>query len=62
MAPNVGMELNLVRNDDVVITQGPGRRVEVEVGDRIDDDSTMDQPKEVEVGRRSSSSLSLSGI
>ena len=30
-----------------------------EVGDRIDDGSTMDQPEEVEVGRRASSSLEL---
>ena len=39
-----------------------GRRVEVEVVDRIDDDLTMDQPDEVEVGRRSGSSLFPSGI
>ena len=38
-----------------------GRRVEVEVGDRIDVGSTIDQPKEVEVGRRSGSSLFPSG-
>ena len=35
-----------------------GRRVEDGGGgDRIDDGSTMDQPKEIEVGRRASSSL-----
>ena len=40
-----------------------GRRVEMEeVGDRIDDGSTMDQTEEVEVGRRSGSSLFPSGI
>ena len=33
-----------------------------EVGDRIDDGSRMDQPEEVEVGRRASSLLFLSGI
>ena len=37
-----------------------GRRVEV--GDRIGDGSTMGQPEEVEVGRRSSSLLFTSGI
>ena len=36
--------------------------MEDEVGDRIDDDLTMDQIEEVEVGRRSGSSLFLSGI
>ena len=39
-----------------------GRMVDVEVGDRIDDGSTMDQPEVVEVGRRSGSVLFLSGI
>ena len=39
-----------------------GMRVEGEVGDRIDDGSTMDQPEEVEVGRRSGSLLFPSGI
>ena len=34
----------------------------MEVRDRIDDGSTMDQPEEVEVGRRSGSLLSLGGI
>ena len=36
--------------------------MEVEVVDRIDDGLTMDQPEEVEVGRRSGSLLFLSGI
>ena len=36
--------------------------MEEEVGDRIDDGSTMDQPEEVEVGRRSGSLLFPSGI
>ena len=31
--------------------------MEEEMGDRIDDGSTIDQPEEVEVGRRASSSL-----
>ena len=39
-----------------------GRRVEVKVGDRINDGLTVDQPEEVEVGRRSGSSLFPSGI
>ena len=39
-----------------------GRRVEEEVGDQIDVGSTINQPKEVEVGRRASSLLFLSGI
>ena len=33
-----------------------------EMGDPIDDGSRMDEPKEVEVGRRSGSSLFPSGI
>ena len=36
--------------------------MEEEVGDRIDDGSTMDQPEEVVVGRRSGSLLFPSGI
>ena len=31
--------------------------MEEEMGDQINDGSTMDQPKEVEAGRRASSSL-----
>ena len=34
-----------------------GRRVEEEVDDQIDDGLTMDQPEEIELGRRSGSSL-----
>ena len=34
--------------------------MEEEVGDRIDDGLTMDQPEEVEVGRRSVSTLFFS--
>ena len=34
----------------------------MEVGDRIDDGSTMDQPEEVEVGHGASSLFFLRGI
>ena len=44
------------------IVGDPGRRVEVEVGDQINNGLIMDQPEEVEVGRRSSLSLFLSKI
>ena len=39
-----------------------GRRVDEEVGDRINVGLTMDQPEEVEVGCRASSLLFLSVI